>query len=92
MLDNLKLNKIIFIDIETVSQEKEFSKLSKKWKSLWEKKSTYLRTEEQTAEDIYGRAGIYAEFSKVICISIGIYRDFKEKRTFRMKSKTAAGT
>ncbi|MFT5665860.1 MAG: hypothetical protein ACI9DK_000035 [Vicingaceae bacterium] len=86
MLDNLKLNKVIFIDIETVSQEKEYSTLSKKWKSLWDKKSIYLRAEEQTAADIYGRAGIYAEFSKVICISVGIYRDFKEKRTFRIKS------
>ena len=65
MLDNLKLNKVIFIDIETVSQEKEYSTLSKKWKSLWDKKSIYLRAEEQTAADIYGRAGIYAECSKV---------------------------
>ena len=86
MLDNLKLDKVIFIDIETVSQEKEFSKLSKKWKSLWEKKSTYLVSEEETAEHIYKRAGIYAEFGKVICISIGIYRLFKDHQTFRIKS------
>ena len=86
MLDNLKLDKVIFIDIETVSQEKEFSKLSKKWKSLWGKKCTYLISEEETAEDIYNRAGIYAEFGKVICISVGIYRQFKDNKVFRIKS------
>lgn len=86
MLDNLKLDKVIFIDIETVSQESEYKKLSKKWKELWERKSDYLRTEEEDASDVYNRAGIYAEFGKVICISIGIYRDFKDKRIFRIKS------
>lgn len=86
MLDNIKLNKVIFIDIETVSQESEYKKLSKKWKDLWEKKSTYLRGEEEAAEDVYNKAGIYAEFGKVICISVGIYREFPDNRIFRIKS------
>ncbi|MBL4710623.1 MAG: ribonuclease H-like domain-containing protein [Flavobacteriales bacterium] len=86
MLDNLKLNKVIFIDIETVSQQKEFSLLSIEWKSLWERKSTYLANEDETPESIYNRAGIYAEFGKVICISIGIFRDFGDHRVFRIKS------
>ena len=86
MLENIKLNKVIFIDIETVSQEKSFKKLPKKWKELWERKSTYLVKDDETAEDIYGKAGIYAEFGKVVCISIGIYRDFKDRKLFRIKS------
>ena len=86
MLDNIKLNKVIFIDIETVSQESEYKKLSKKWKDLWEKKSTYLRGEEEAAADVYNKAGIYAEFGKVICISVGIYREFTDNRIFRIKS------
>ena len=86
MLDNIKLDKVIFIDIETVSQESEHKKLSKKWKELWDKKSTYLRSEEEDAADVYNKAGIYAEFGKVICISIGIYREFKDNRVFRVKS------
>ena len=86
MLDNIKLNKVIFIDIETVSQESEYKKLSKKWKDLWEKKSTYLRGEEEAAADVYNKAGIYAEFGKVICISVGIYREFADNKIFRIKS------
>ncbi len=86
MLDNLKLDKVIFIDIETVSQKKDFNQLSDQWKSLWERKSTYLANEEETPESFYNKAGIYAEFGKVICISIGIYRDYSDHKTFRIKS------
>lgn len=86
MLDNLKLDKVIFIDIETVSQKKSYKQLTKNWKSLWDKKAAYLIKEEESSEDIYRRAGIYAEFGKVICISVGIYRDFKDHKTYRIKS------
>lgn len=86
MLDNLKLDKVIFIDIETVSQKKSYKQLTKNWKSLWDRKAEYLIKEEESSEEIYQRAGIYAEFGKVICISIGIYRDFKDHKTFRIKS------
>lgn len=86
MLDNLKLNRVIFIDIETVSQKKEFGLLSKEWKALWERKSSYLANEDETPESIYNRAGIYAEFGKVICISVGIFRNFGDHKVFRIKS------
>lgn len=86
MLDNLQLKNIVFIDIETVGQYPEFKKLPKKWKSLWEKKSAFLVREEKSAEELYDRAGIYAEFGKIICISVGIYRKLKNKPLFRIKS------
>lgn len=86
MLETLRLNKVIFIDIETVSQQKNFQKLNKNWKSLWERKAAFLTKEEETPEEIYNRAGIYAEFGKVVCISVGIYRGNKEGNTFRIKS------
>ncbi|MEQ8625374.1 MAG: 3'-5' exonuclease [Vicingaceae bacterium] len=86
MLENINLNKLVFIDIETVSQQPNFNKLNKSWKSLWEKKSAYHLKEDQTPEEIYERAGIYAEFGKVICISVGVYRDNKGEKEFRIKS------
>lgn len=86
MLDNLNLNRVIFIDVETVSQKESYQKLSEKWKTLWDKKSNYFLEEDQHPEDIYARAGIYAEFGKVICISIGVFREVKRKRVFRIKS------
>ena len=86
MLENIKLQNVIFLDIETVSQQAEFKKLNKNWKSLWEKKASYQLKEEQTAEDLYERAGIYAEFGKVICISVGLLREDQGKKDFRIKS------
>ncbi len=86
MLENIKLQNVIFLDIETVSQQAEFKKLNKNWKSLWKKKASYQLKEDQTAEDLYERAGIYAEFGKVICISVGVLREDKGKKVFRIKS------
>ncbi len=86
MLDTIKLEKIIFLDIETVPLFSKYQLLSKKWKELWEKKAQYLVQEEQSAEDIYQRAGIYAEFGKIICVSIGIIREIEGKQVFRIKS------
>lgn len=86
MLETIKLRQVVFIDIETVSQQPEFTALDKKWKSLWEKKASYQLKEEQTAEEIYSRAGIYAEFGKVICISVGLLHEKNNKKEFRIKS------
>lgn len=86
MLDNINLNRVLFIDIETVSQKKSYQDLNKKWKSLWDKKATYFLEEDQQAEDIYDRAGIYAEFGRVICISVGIYKTIDGEAQFRIKS------
>lgn len=86
MLDQIKLEKIIFIDIETVPLFPTYNLLSEKWKSLWDKKSGFISKDDQTPEEVYERAGIYAEFGKIVCISIGIIREVEGKRTFRVKS------
>jgi len=87
MLDQLDLSKILFLDIETVPQEEHYSNLDDDWRSLWERKSSYLRaTRDSTAEELYERAGIYAEFGKVICVSFGILNKQESKREFRIKS------
>jgi uncharacterized protein YprB with RNaseH-like and TPR domain len=86
MLENIKLDKIVFIDIETVPQQSKFKKLDDKWQSLWERKAKFLIKEDESPEDIYSRAGIYAEFGKIICISVGIYRSYKDSKEFRIKS------
>ena len=53
---------------------------------LWEKKSSYFRTEDQAATDVYSRAGIYAEFGKIICISAGIIFQERDERKMKLKS------
>jgi hypothetical protein len=86
MLDQIKLDKVIFIDIETVPMFPSHDLLSEKWKRLWERKSGFIAKEDETAEDLYDRAGIYAEFGKIVCISIGIIRCIEGKKSLRVKS------
>ena len=65
---------ILFLDIETVSQHPSFDLVPNDWKELWSKKAEALlrNREEETVDSIYARAGIYAEFGKIVCISCGV--------------------
>ena len=62
----------MILDIETVPQYSTFDQLPEHMQKLWDHKTQYQRKEE-TAEEFYGRAGIWAEFGKIICISVGIF-------------------
>ena len=89
MLQHLSLEHLICIDIETAPGVPDFSLLPDDLKDLYLKKSERLRAETETQEEQYfNHAGIYAEFGKVICISLGMFK--KEKETgvwhFRLKS------
>lgn len=84
MLDSIKIDNILFLDIETVPNFANFNLAPEGIQKLWNKKSTYFREPEQTAEEVYQRAGIYAEFGKIICISVGIVNSKHEK--LRIKS------
>jgi 3'-5' exonuclease len=86
MISKLNLENILFLDIETVPEVQHFSELDTTKQELWELKSKYQRKDDFTAEEFYERAGIWAEFGKIICISVG-YFSFKEDiRTFRTTS------
>jgi hypothetical protein len=75
MLDKVRPEDVLFLDIETVPDSPSYELLDPVMKSLWEKKSKHFRLPEQTAGDVYDRAGIYAEFGKIICISVGFIKD-----------------
>ena len=87
MLHNLDLTKILFLDIETVPQVSNYSELPEDTATLWDEKANKLSRNEQTGEEMFQRAGIYAEFGKIICISVGFFV-LREggKREFRMRS------
>lgn len=82
------LHTILFLDIETVSQQPDFESLPEDWKELWAKKAEVLlrNKEDETVNTIYGRAGIYAEFGKIICISCGVLQGNGENRKILLKS------
>lgn len=86
MLKNVALTDILFLDIETVPEEAEFEQLDQEKKDLWEQKSKYQRKEEISAEEFYERAGIWAEFGKIICISVGYFNFKGSSRNFRVTS------
>jgi 3'-5' exonuclease len=86
MLEQVKISNILFLDIETVPAYPAYGKLPEPLRVLWEKKSQYLKKENETPEDLYSRAGIYAEFGRIICISTGMIGNLNEKRVFRLKS------
>ena len=86
MLKKLKPENILFLDIETVPETENFKDLSKIKQELYAKKTQYQRKEEFTPEEFYERAGIWAEFGKIICISVGFFSSFEKNRTFRIKS------
>lgn len=85
-LKNLDLSNVVFMDIETVSAAKNYSDLSDSWKVLWDKKAGVLSKNNELPEEMYERAGIYAEFGKIICIGVGILREFGEGYKLRIKS------
>jgi len=85
MLENINPADIIFLDIETVPVFPSFGDLDPAMQALWGKKSASFRKDEQAASDVYQRAGIYSEFGKIICISVGMLKD-KDPYGFRLKS------
>ena len=86
MIDKLNLNNILFIDIETVPEEQNFISLDDEMKQLWEHKTQYQRKADFSPEDFYDRAGIWAEFGRIICISAGFFINKGDIRNFRVTS------
>ncbi|MGZ5264700.1 MAG: 3'-5' exonuclease [Kaistella sp.] len=73
MIHHIPLEKILFLDIETVPQAGNWQDLNETQQNLWDKKTRLQRKEDFTAEEFYSeRGGIMAEFGKIICISVGI--------------------
>ena len=84
MLKDLKLDNVLFLDIETVPAVAQFEDLPDNFKKLWEKKAELLRRNEpdSTPDQLYNRAGIYSEFGKIVCVSCG----FTTGKELRIKS------
>lgn len=89
MLKTLDLSQVMVLDIETVPQYASFQEVPPHFQELWEQKTHYQRNGEQSAEDFYDRAGIMAEFGKIICISLGIF--YLEESTHKLRIKSFSG-
>ena len=80
MLQGINISNILFLDIETAPVVYRYDALQPEMQKMWDAKWKY--NTEQSPEQHYIKAGIYAEFAKVICISVGTVKD----NTFRVKS------
>ena len=87
MLDQYILDKILFLDIETVSAKKNMEELPEVMQHLWESKAEqrYANSEKSPSE-LYRHAAIYAEFGKIVCISCGFFQGKGKDQKFRIKS------
>jgi hypothetical protein len=80
------LENILFLKIETVPETTNFRLLSEQAQDLFAAKTAYKRkADDLSAEDYYDRAGIWAEFGKIVCISVG-YLTTTDGRQFRARS------
>lgn len=86
MISKINLEDILFLDIETVPQEASFSDLDVTLQHLYAEKTKYLRKEIIEPENYYERAGIWAEFGKIACISVGYFKFTGADRQFRTTS------
>lgn len=80
MLEEIKISKVLFLDVETVPLVYKYQDLDENYRKLWDTKFRYHQTE--TPERLYKKAGIYAEFAKIVCISVGFFNN----ETFRIRS------
>jgi len=86
MIEKINLNNILFLDIETVPESEDFNDLDTEVQVLYEQKTQYQRKDDFTAEEFYDRAGIWAEFGKIVCISVGFFVIKGDIRNFRVTS------
>jgi DNA polymerase elongation subunit (family B) len=94
MLNNVDIVNVLFLDIETVSEYKSYDDLTKEFQKLWRLKTRQILrkydeeiTEEEAIATYKERAGIFAEFGKICCISVGfISRDKEGELKARIKS------
>lgn len=82
------LTNILFLDIETVPQYSTYQELPESWKELWDIKAGYItrNKEDETPSTVYPRAGIYAEFGKIVCISCGFIQGSGDHKKIMLKS------
>lgn len=87
MLEQVKPDDILFLDIETVPRVSHYGELDAYEQLLWEEKKGKNRTEEESAASYYfNNAAIFAEFGKVVCISVGSFCEDGMFQGFELRS------
>lgn len=88
MLQKIKLQQILFVDVETVPVVDDFSMLADNMKELWKAKASKIKTELPFSDEelFFQKAGIFSEFGKIVCISAGFFYQEEQQMKFRCKA------
>jgi predicted PolB exonuclease-like 3'-5' exonuclease len=87
------MNDALFIDIETVPAHSGYELLTPDWQSLWIAKLSKTMPENfDPAETYHQRAGIMAEFGRIVCVASGYFSEDKTTRKTLFKVKPIAGS
>ncbi|MBP9873440.1 MAG: ribonuclease H-like domain-containing protein [Haliscomenobacter sp.] len=96
-MEQVDLTQVLFLDIETVSAYRNYEDMPEHFQELWQiKAKSFVPADaipgpEAWAAAYRDRAGIFAEFGKIICISVGVLRKVKENEEFHVVLKSFAG-
>ena len=87
-----QLSNILFLDIETASATESFAELDPRLQPEWIRKERLIRRESvlEPGELFFDRAGIHAEFGKVICVGVGFFQAKKKEKKHYFRSKVFA--
>lgn len=89
-----QLNDILFLDLETISGAETLEELSPRMQEEWHKKSQQIQQQGEDgnpSELYFEKAGIYAEFGKIICIGVGYFTYHKEDDLLQYRTKSFYG-
>ena len=91
MYDALDLSSVLFLDIECVSGEPTLDEVDPALAALWREKAPRILkvdelSDDEAAQAYVDRAAIYAEWGKIVCISVGFIGVTEEGPLLRVKS------
>ena len=91
MYDDLPLGSILFLDVECVSGEASLAEVDPAVAAVWREKAPRLLrrdalTDDELAAAYRERAGIYAEYGRVVCVSVGVLAGAPGEEVLRVKS------
>lgn len=90
MLNNTSLDQLLLLDIETTPLTASFDHLPAGFQALWLEKSTKIAPDSEDEEGAYfEKAALYAEFGKVVCISVGFF--YVENGQYQLRIKSFSG-
>jgi uncharacterized protein YprB with RNaseH-like and TPR domain len=83
----MNIQQILFLDIETVPCAASYDELPIGLQPFWDHKAAIIDREgTATPDELFDRAGIYAEFGRIVCISVGYIHEHEGKMHMHIKS------